>query len=603
MPTLRTRLAAAATLATALAASTIPAGAAPVEHARPTSADAATQPTVERISGPTRWDTAAWTVDHRQEAATDAIVVAGDNWPDALAAAPAAARLGVPLLLTAADHTPTATSELADRLGLQTITLVGGPAAVADSGDIADRTDRLHGPTRQHTAATVASTYWSGGADTVVLVSADTYADALAGSSLAVTADAPILLTDPDRLTDVTTDALTRLDPDHIVLVGGGAALDDTVARQARQHAEQVSRLGGADRYATAVAVADHVRALHPGSNRTVLASGTTFVDALAGANLLQPGTRLLLTRPDQLPSATAGALAGTRHLMAIGGTDAVAGHVVTQATAKAGLDHDPWVARINQWRGAAGVPPVSHDPSRATGAQLYARFMARADSAGIGADGEPRPHHIPEWHDEYTPTGATAAGRSVALLRDHVPADVDMLVDAFIGAPYHAVTLLNPELGHVGAGAATDMAGPTRYAAAIDIGRRDQPDVDYIFPADGATIPTGRWNGREWPDPTAADGPCPDHAGFPIVVHARGLRDVRDVELAGADGPVPVCTITVDNGQGVLWYGHAIVFPEPVLGDGQYTATATPVAADGTPGSPLTSTFTVQTGTLRSAR
>jgi putative cell wall-binding protein len=126
-------------------------------------------------------------------------------------------------------------------------------------------------------------------------------------------------------------------------------------------------RLGGADRFATAVAVA---KASYPsGAAAAVLASGSGFADALSGAYLagvLDAPT--LLTQSGSLPTATAKALAdlGVHTVYVVGGPVAVADSVVDQLH-KAGYE----VVRI-------------------AGADRYgtAGKVAASDSAGIGRVG-----------------------------------------------------------------------------------------------------------------------------------------------------------------------------------------------------------------------
>ncbi len=91
--------------------------------------------------------------------------------------------------------------------------------------------------------------------------------------------DSPVLLTREDRLSSETADALTRLDPERIVVLGGPDRIDDAVVTQAGPYADTVERLFGADRYETAALVAAQI----PASDSAYLASGESFPDALAG--------------------------------------------------------------------------------------------------------------------------------------------------------------------------------------------------------------------------------------------------------------------------------------------------------------------------------
>ncbi len=92
---------------------------------------AATVPAVRRLAGADRFATAAVIAADRAPGATQAVVATGYAFPDALAAAPLAARLDGPVLLTATTCVPQdAVVRLRD-LHWPDITVVGGPNAVS----------------------------------------------------------------------------------------------------------------------------------------------------------------------------------------------------------------------------------------------------------------------------------------------------------------------------------------------------------------------------------------------------------------------------------------------------------------------------------------
>lgn len=109
-----------------------------------------------------------------------------------------------------------------------------------------------------------------------------------------------MLLVRPDSIPTATADELTRLRPRRIVVLGGTAAVRAQVLTALRAYtAGEVSRIGGADRYATA---ADLSRAsFSPGVPLVFLATGLGFADALAAAAL---GSPVLLARPNCVPAS-----------------------------------------------------------------------------------------------------------------------------------------------------------------------------------------------------------------------------------------------------------------------------------------------------------
>jgi putative cell wall-binding protein len=197
---------------------------------------------------------------------------------------------------------------------------------------------RLAGSDRYATAAAVAerimaetpySRYWS------VLASGETknLVDALAASGPAASQERPIVLTRSDQVPEASRRVLQKLDPPNLLVVGGESAVSAAVVAEVAPLADVVVRAGGADRYATAVAVVEAFWPYLLARNEVVLVSGAApnLIDALA-AGTLRLGT--VLVRPSAVPSPTLGWLErtdGLRALTVVGGTAAVSDGVVEE--------------------------------------------------------------------------------------------------------------------------------------------------------------------------------------------------------------------------------------------------------------------------------
>jgi putative cell wall-binding protein len=149
-----------------------------------------------------------------------------------------------------------------------------------------------------------------------------------------------MLLTAGSRLPTPTAEALTRLAPERIVVLGGPGAVDDTVLERLAQFTEgPVERLQGnsqegSDRYGTSAAVARTLSAGVGAIDTVYIASGENFPDALAGAALAGANQEpVLLTTRDRLPRATQLRLAGfdPAHIVVLGGPGAVSTSVEQQ--------------------------------------------------------------------------------------------------------------------------------------------------------------------------------------------------------------------------------------------------------------------------------
>jgi putative cell wall-binding protein len=149
-------------------------------------------------------------------------------------------------------------------------------------------------------------------AKAVVLVSDDQYADALSAGPLAALVDAPLLLNHGDTVR-TTCDLMTLSDGGTVYLVGGAGVLSPALESAIQSRGLTTVRLGGQDRYQTAVKVAQEIDTLRPvGTPQQVfLASGTDFPDALsAGAPAGHSSGAVLLTRGRHMTPATAAYLA-----------------------------------------------------------------------------------------------------------------------------------------------------------------------------------------------------------------------------------------------------------------------------------------------------
>ena len=193
---------------------------------------------VERAFGPDRYGTAAaLSARTFPQAATPlAFVASGMAFPDALAAAPVAADLGAPILLTRPGSLPAETAAELVRLGATNVVVVGGTAVVTDAvlaalGSLGIAVERVAGPTRFATAAAVAARFRPE-APTHLVATGMAFPDALAAVPLAAALDAPISLVTPDEVPVPTRDAILAARPSTLLVVGGPAAVGDLVVHE-----------------------------------------------------------------------------------------------------------------------------------------------------------------------------------------------------------------------------------------------------------------------------------------------------------------------------------------------------------------------------------
>jgi hypothetical protein len=208
---------------------------------------------VERISGPDRFATAA-AVARRLGGSPVAFLAAGGpppdaadpetaGWPDAVAVAPYAAHLGVPVLLGLRDELPAATAAALRDLGVAEVVLVGGGAVLGDEvearvAEAGADTRRLAGATRYGTSRAIADEAVEAGmaADRLWLATGRAYPDALgAGPAAAALAERLVLVDGADLAGSPETAALLTEDTRRVRILGGDAAVSARTEAQVRQ--------------------------------------------------------------------------------------------------------------------------------------------------------------------------------------------------------------------------------------------------------------------------------------------------------------------------------------------------------------------------------
>ncbi|GAA1989985.1 hypothetical protein GCM10009838_61300 [Catenulispora subtropica] len=177
--------------------------------------------------------------------------------------------------------------------------------------------------------------YGTGGrqANSAVLARSDTFADALGGTALALQKAGPLLLTPTGLLDPDVARELTRILPPHttVYILGGTSAISPAVEAKVKALGFMVRRLGGANRYATAAAIADEIDGYS--ADTIMIATGADYPDALAagvaaGQNRLRilgrQGGVVLLTDGASMPPETVTYLEHVNphvvHVYAVGG-------------------------------------------------------------------------------------------------------------------------------------------------------------------------------------------------------------------------------------------------------------------------------------------
>ncbi|OJX72544.1 MAG: hypothetical protein BGO91_01875 [Leifsonia sp. 71-9] len=289
--------------------------------------------TTSRVAGGDRQDTS---VQVSKQAFPDGARVVylanGWNFPDALVATAAAAKLGGPVLLAPAWGISAGVRAEIQRLAPDRIVVVGGPVALGPEllqslTGLAPTITRIAGGDRFDTARRIVTDAFGGSSvSNLYIASGVGFPDSLSASAAAGATGTPVLtvLGGAASLDADTVSTIRSLHPAKITVVGGAASVSGGIYSQLSGIATTV-RIGGGDRFGTSQLVAQSV---YPTAQTVYLASGIDFPDALTGSGLAaavkQP---LLLTTGGCVPQTVTSSMAAW-HSMAvtvIGGPNSLA--------------------------------------------------------------------------------------------------------------------------------------------------------------------------------------------------------------------------------------------------------------------------------------
>lgn len=272
---------------------------------------------VGRLAGTTRFDTAvavSRSMIPDGERAEVVYLADGLNFPDALAAGPAATRGGGVILTTNKTALPAVVEAELKRIKPLRVVIAGGTGAVSPA--VMSRVQailpgtpvtRLGGASRYETAdLIVRDAFDDAGAGLAFIATGANYPDALAAGAAAGALDAPVILVDGARGLDTRTQAtLTALGVTDVIITGGPTVVSTALENGliSLLGADGVTRLAGTSRYETAALVNAQLGL----SDDAFVATGVGFADALAGGPLAGSlGAPLYLAPPTCLPPTAA---------------------------------------------------------------------------------------------------------------------------------------------------------------------------------------------------------------------------------------------------------------------------------------------------------
>lgn len=246
-----------------------------------------------RLGGIDRYNTAIEIAKKFQNGKMlDNVVIAnGLNFPDALTGSALASSLNAPILLTYINYAPkTRTIEyIKSNLKKEgTVYLLGGTGVVPENYvnelKAAGFTKfvRLGGSDRYATNLEIVNKMNVKEGTPIFVANSTAFADSLSASPISAAKGMPIFLSFKDYMPKKTMNAIKKIKPSKIYVVGSNGVISDGLANQLSNIAP-VTRLGGPDRYDTCLAINKH---FNLDTENAIIASGLDFPDALTGSVL-----------------------------------------------------------------------------------------------------------------------------------------------------------------------------------------------------------------------------------------------------------------------------------------------------------------------------
>ncbi len=308
----------------------VPAASAASDHAQ-----------IVRLGGKNRYATASNIADQTFEQSEIAILASGENYADALAAAPLAHYLNAPILLTGKNTLSTETVDRLSQLRCSLVLIMGGTGAVSENVEnslveLGYDVERVSGKTRYETAVAVAMLLHEMGSPNtheVFIACGTNYPDALSANPVAALKGSPILYAPPSgQLDETTTYYLTQYNTQRAYILGGTGAVGESAESCLDSvGVERTSRLSGKNRYDTSLLITKTFLDTFP-SGDVAFATGKNYPDALAGSVFAAvKGIPVLLSDNKTIHDGIKSFLAerDPETAYAFGGTGVISDHII----------------------------------------------------------------------------------------------------------------------------------------------------------------------------------------------------------------------------------------------------------------------------------
>ncbi len=190
------------------------------------------------------------------------------------------------------------------------------------------------------------------------------------------------------------------------------------------------------------------------------------------------------------------------------------------------------WLNRINAFRLASGLQPITENPEWSVGAAAHARYNV-STSTLLPYEDALSPF--------YTPEGNLAANFSLQLGQSSESYTDLQAVDFWMRSPFQALSILDPQWNTTGYGSYRSASGGVYHMSAVlDVirGFDPAPPVAYpvYWPGAGSAINLKTYSGSDNPDPLQ----------YPNCANVRGLPIILQVGLGSSSVSLTTQTPTI---------------------------------------------------------
>ena len=245
------------------------------------------------------------------------------------------------------------------------------------------------------------------------------------------------------------------------------------------------------------------------------------------------------------------------------------------------------WLSEINYYREGSGLAPVTDNSSWDAGILNHLTYLENSPSGYFVGAYQSLHTENPE-SPYYTTSGAYEGLRS-DLLEDAPDQSPVQDIDGWLGAPFHALAILNPALQQVAFASQDGDAGLDVSSGAFSF---TAPSSAVFFPGSGTTTNISQYSGDESPDPLETCGWTNQSVGLPLIAMlpsappsnvSASITSATGEKYSSSDGNLCIVDASdyissdpVYGPTGLSYlqrYNAVILIPNAALNSGEFTA------------------------------